>query len=386
MTNELINEYKDKLPGKLLRDLEKELASNNVSKKELEEVLEELKKAYETSKIHAGEAIGIITAESFGEPSTQMTLNVFHFAGVSEMSVSAGLPRLIEIFDARETIKTPMMNVYLDSPHNKDPVSVKKVAGLIKEVKLSDVASNFFINVQKSQVEVILNKRKMRQFSLNEKDVLSKVSKAFKDSNARLGVGKILLNIKNEGNYLVELYKLKEKTKDTIIAGVKGVKQVLPVKSGNEFMILTAGSNLKETFKISEVDAYRTTSNDVHEVKKVLGVEAARQTIINEALKVIGDQGIDVDIRHIMFIADVITNSGKIKGVTRSGITGEKESVLARASFETPIKHIVNASLIGEEDKLNSVIENVMLNQPVPLGTGLPDLVIKMKGEKDELK
>ena len=71
----------------------------------------------------------------------------------------------------------------------------------------------------------------------------------------------------------------------------------------------------------------------------------------------------------MMLMADIITNSGKIRGITRSGITSEKESVLARASFETPIKHIINASLIGEVDKLNSVIENVMLNQPVPLGT-----------------
>ena len=85
-----------------------------------------------------------------------------------------------------------------------------------------------------------------------------------------------------------------------------------------------------------------------------------------------------------MFIADVMTTSGMIKGITRSGITGEKKSVLARASFETPLKHIINASLIGEEDELNSVIENVMLNQPVPLGTGLPDLVAKMKSEEEK--
>ncbi|HLD03102.1 MAG TPA: DNA-directed RNA polymerase subunit A'', partial [Candidatus Nanoarchaeia archaeon] len=68
--------------------------------------------------------------------------------------------------------------------------------------------------------------------------------------------------------------------------------------------------------------------------------------------------------------------------ITRSGITGEKKSVLARASFETPLKHIINASLVGEEDELNSVIENVMLNQPVPVGTGLPDLVTKVKKEE----
>jgi DNA-directed RNA polymerase subunit A" len=83
-----------------------------------------------------------------------------------------------------------------------------------------------------------------------------------------------------------------------------------------------------------------------------------------------------------MFLADVMTVTGTVKGITRSGITSEKESVLARASFETPIKHIINAALIGEHDPLNSVVENVILNQPVPLGTGLPKLVVKSKKTK----
>ena len=86
----------------------------------------------------------------------------------------------------------------------------------------------------------------------------------------------------------------------------------------------------------------------------------------------------------MMLIADLMTNSGVIKGVTRSGITSEKESVLARASFETPINHLISASLRGEIDYLNSVVENVMLNQPVPVGTGLPGLVTKMEKEGDE--
>ena len=118
------------------------------------------------------------------------------------------------------------------------------------------------------------------------------------------------------------------------------------------------------------------------EIRSILGIEAARQSIINEALKVIEDQGLDVDIRHIMFLSDAMTVTGQIKGITRGGITSEKESVLARASFETPIKHIINASLIGERDNLNSVIENVILNQPVPLGTGLTGLVVKSKANK----
>ncbi len=75
-----------------------------------------------------------------------------------------------------------------------------------------------------------------------------------------------------------------------------------------------------------------------------------------------------------MLVADTMCISGKLNGITRYGVVREKSSVLARASFETPIKHIVNASLVGEVDDLNSVVENVMLNQAVPVGTGLPGL------------
>ncbi|MBW2993771.1 DNA-directed RNA polymerase subunit A'', partial [Candidatus Woesearchaeota archaeon] len=128
-----------------------------------------------------------------------------------------------------------------------------------------------------------------------------------------------------------------------------------------------------------EVDKTRTTTNDIYEITAMLGIEAARQAIINEVYKVIEAQGIAVDIRHIMLVSDAMCTMGGIRGITRYGIVREKASVLARASFETPIKHIINAALIGEVDKLDSVIENVMLNQPVPVGTGLPGLITKVK-------
>jgi DNA-directed RNA polymerase subunit A" len=107
---------------------------------------------------------------------------------------------------------------------------------------------------------------------------------------------------------------------------------------------------------------------------KVFGIEAARQAIIDEVFKVIEAQALNVDIRHIMLVADTMCASGEIKGITRYGVVSEKSSILARASFETPIKHIINAALVGEIDFLNSVVENVMLNQAVPVGTGLPGL------------
>jgi DNA-directed RNA polymerase subunit A" len=142
---------------------------------------------------------------------------------------------------------------------------------------------------------------------------------------------------------------------------------------------MTSGSNLSEVLQIDGVDSHRTTTNNIFEIQEVLGVEAARQAIIDEVFNVIENQGLNVDVRHIMLVADTMCVLGMIKGITRYGVVSEKSSVLARASFETPIKHIINAALVGENDTLNSVIENVMLNQPVPIGTGVPKLVTKKK-------
>jgi len=187
----------------------------------------------------------------------------------------------------------------------------------------------------------------------------------------------ITLKLK-EDNSINELYKLKERIKEVPISGIKGIKQVLPVKRRDEFLIITAGTSLKKVLELDFVDATRTTSNDIYEILSVLGVEATRQAIIDEVYKVIEAQGLNIDIRHIMLVADTMTVLGDVKGITRYGVISEKASVLARASFETPIRHIVNAALKGQVDHLNSVVENVMLNQAVPVGTGLPGLKVKI--------
>ena len=307
------------------------------------------------------------------------TLNVFHFAGVAEVSVTQGLPRLIEILDARKEISTPSMEIYLKSSLSKDPKEVKRGAALIKETKLHEIVSSFSINLSKLQVELELDKAMMRDLKITEDYVEKTLVESLKNVKVKSQDGVIVLKVEAEENELMETYKLKEKVKNLYIKGVKGIEQVLPVKNNQEFVIITSGSNLKDVLEIEDVEDTRTVTNDVFEALAVLGVEAARQVVINEAVKVIEDQGLDVDVRHIMLIADAMTQSGDVKGITRGGITGEKKSVLARASFETPMKHLVGASLAGEEDELNSVIENVMLNQPVPVGTGLPDLVAKMR-------
>ena len=211
-----LQDYNDRIPGAILENLKKELQNGSVSQKNVEKILTLLEDNYRKTKIDFGESIGIITAESFGEPSTQMTLNVFHFAGVAEMSVSVGLPRLIELFDARRTIKTPMMSVYIKNPYNKDANKIRKIAALIKEIKLREVATDFIINIPKLQVEVLLNNKKMKRFGLDEKTVIALIGENLKNVEARSGTDKIILRPKNSENELLDLYKIKEKAKRKI--------------------------------------------------------------------------------------------------------------------------------------------------------------------------
>ena len=370
MVHKDLKEYVGKLPESLIQKIE-EICPASKIKKVAQLVFEE----YEAAKINPGESVGLVAAQSIGEPGTQMTLNTFHFAGVAEMNVTMGLPRIIEILDGRKTIKTPMMEVFLKTPYNKGK-DIREIASRLKETKVGEVISEVQINLAEMKINCEFNQDKLRELGINIKKIAEVLDKAFKEVKAKIEDDTVALKLKEEGS-INELYKLKEKIKDVPVSGIKGITQVLPVKRKDEFLIITAGTNLKKVLDLDFVDPTRTISNDIYEIAAVLGIEATRQSIIDEVFKVIEAQGLNIDIRHIMLVADTMTVSGSIKGITRYGVVSEKASVLARASFETPIRHIVNAALIGETDYLNSVVENVMLNQAVPVGTGLPGLKVK---------
>lgn len=367
--------YMDKLPPKLIREIEESLPKKTAQSK-VEKVFARVLEEYEKMHIEPGEGVGIIAAESIGEPGTQMTLNTFHFAGVSEMNVTVGLPRIIEILDAKKKISTPMMEIHLKKPYNKGK-DIKKLAMSIKETKLNDMVTRFVINPLQLSIEITLDEERLSEFDLTPLDIKKKIKRSFKSFSTDVSKNQIVITSSKQKVDIKELYRLKEKIRLAFIKGVKNIKQVLPVRKDEEFIIVTSGTSLHRVLLRPEVDADRTTSNDIHEVAAVLGIEAARETIMREVLNVIETQGLNVDVRHIMLVADTMCASGVVKGITRYGVVQDKSSVLARASFETPIRHLVAASLSGEIDYLTSVVENVMLNQPVPVGTGLPKLVAK---------
>jgi len=326
-------------------------------------------------KVLPGEAVGVVTAQSFGEASTQMVLNVFHHAGVAQMQITQGLPRLIEILDARKQPSTPLMELYLDKDSNNEK-DARVIAEKIKEVKLEEITSGIKIDFGNKKIEIVLDPKGLRSVHVGAQKIIDRLNeKGFEVKGRDM---RITINVPDLSYKAI--YKLKEKLKDTIISGIKGLSQVVVAKRDRDYVILTAGSNLSDILTVKGINKNKIFSNDIHDVANVLGIEAARQTIINEISKVIEGQGLDINMRHLKLVADAMTSTGVVKGITRMGIISEKASILARATFETPDKQFINATIQGARDELKSVIENILLNQPIPVGTGLPGLLVEVTG------
>ena len=375
--DKIFAKYQDKLPKSILDEV-KENLPKGVKEDRVERILSAVMEEYQGCLAVPGESVGVISAESIGEPGTQMTLNTFHFAGVSEMNVTTGLPRLIEVLDGRKTISSELMHLYLKPPFNKGK-DIKKVSESLKELTLDDFIKEIDTNLVESRLDIVLDPAKLKLLHTTAEALVTALKKSIKAFEFKVEGNHIQVVQTGKDKDVSILYKLKEKLKKVYVFGLKGVSQVLVVKKDDEYVAITAGSNLKDALKLDFVDETRSYTNDLYEMEKLYGIESVRELIIRELMSVIDGQGLNVDVRHIMLVADTMCMSGKLQGINRYGIVKEKPSILARASFETPMAHLINASLQGERDPLGSVIENVMLNQPVPIGTGLPGLIIKTK-------
>lgn len=372
-----LEEAKKILPPKIINDLKNAFKEFKLSSSQKRKALNLIVDIYRKSCFEPGEAIGVVAAQSISEPGTQMTMRTYHVAGAAEIQVTLGLPRLIEIFDARRSPKTPMMIVYLQRRYNTRE-KAQKVAANIQETKLKDITTQPSIDLLRMQIEIPLDMSILRERSIKPNKIVDKLKETIKGISIKSTKGKIVIKPETELS-IKDLQKLKMKVLKSHIKGVKNVSHIIVTQSDSEWVINTLGSNLGKVLEIKGVDITRTTSNNIHEILKILGVEAARQSIINEAVKTLKTGGLDIDIRHIMLVADVMTADGKIKAIGRYGVAGAKGSVLARANFEETIKHLTRAATNAEIDKLESVIENVMINQVVPVGTGMFDLTFRPK-------
>lgn len=374
-------ELPDSMKEDLIGEIKEADKKYDLKEDELDKIIEESTRRYRQNKVQEGEPVGIVTAQSIGEPGTQMTLNTFHFAGVAEIDVTLGLPRIIEIVDARKSIKTPTMTIYLKEEYSKDREDVLEVTKDIESTNIEDLAKSTTFDRLETRYEVELDEYEMEEKDLVPEDVVKKLKSKIKNAEIWDEDYNIYME-PDDKSQLENLRRLIKRANKKRIRGISGINRTLVRKEGDEYIIQTEGSNLKQVLKIPEVDNSRTITNDLWEIQKVLGIEAVRNTIISEIVDTMEDQGLEVDMRHIMLVSDLMTHKGELKQIGRHGIAGEKQSVLARASFEETTKNLLKAAKKGEVDELNGVVENVLVGQPIPVGTGTVDL--KMKGQGGE--
>ncbi len=364
-----------RLPPKVQGELETKIAGLVISKKEFDLILDNVIESYERSLVEPGEAVGTVAAQSIGEPGTQMTLRTFHYAGVAELSVTQGLPRLIEIVDARNNPSTPTMKIHLKEDITSDREEARRIARDIEMVRVESVASNFSIDLLRQAIDIRLDPELMEDKGLTVEEIGTAIQAKIK-AKGEVETGENTIYVYPANDTLAELQRLNEKIRDVRVKGINNVTHVVIRKESEGYVLYTEGSNLQDALEVEGVDSHRVYTNNLREIFQVLGIEATRNSIIKEAMSVLNEQGMDVDIRHIILVADMMTADGTIRQIGRHGISGSKNSALARAAFEVTVSHLLGAGITGTKDPLRGITENVILGQLIPLGTGAIDLLM----------
>ncbi len=402
-------------------------------------VMGEIETQFQKSIVHPGEMVGVVAAQSIGEPATQMTLNTFHYAGVSSKNVTLGVPRLKEILNVAKNIKTPAMTVFLDPEVASDIEKAKIVQSAIEHTTLKNVTSSteiyydpdprttvieddydtveayFAIPDQKVEesidkqspwlLRLELDRAKMLDKQLTMAQVAEKISQNFgedlfviwSDDTADKLI--IRCRVVRDPKSLDEdadaeedqiLKRIEAHMLESIsLRGIPGITRVFMMqhkvshpdetgefKQGKEWVLETDGVNLADVMAVPGVDSTRTYSNDFIEVLSVLGIEATRSSLYKEILNVIAFDGSYVNYRHMALLVDVMTSRGHLMAITRHGINRSDTGALMRCSFEETVEILLDAAAAAELDDCKGISENVMLGQMAPLGTGSFDLMV----------
>ncbi|KAF5198458.1 DNA-directed RNA polymerase subunit beta' [Thalictrum thalictroides] len=396
-------------------------------------VIGEIETRFLQSLVAPGEMIGCVAAQSIGEPATQMTLNTFHYAGVSSKNVTLGVPRLREIINVAKKIKTPSLSVYLKPGVNEIKERAKNVQCALEYTTLGNVTETTevwydpdptstiiaedvdFVRLYNEMpdedvdpqkispwlLRIELNREMMIHKNLSMEDVAAKIKLEFhddltciySDDNAENLVLRIrimndevpkdVLQDKDEEDD-VFLKKIESNIlTDMALQGIPDISKVY-IKSTKtkkfvenegfvtetEWMLETEGVNLLAVMCHEDVDARRTKSNHLIEVIETLGIEAVRRSLLDELRAVISFDGSYVNYRHLAILCDTMTYRGHLMAITRHGINRNDTGPMMRCSFEETTDILLDAAMYAETDHLKGVTENIMLGQLAPIGTG----------------
>ncbi|OTF70133.1 DNA-directed RNA polymerase III subunit RPC1-like protein [Euroglyphus maynei] len=301
------------------------------------------------SRIDPGTAIGAICAQSIGEPTTQMTLKTFHFAGVASMNITQGVPRITEIINATKNPSTPFIKAHLIDPTSVELAENVKLK--IENVYLDQICEKIYQtfidgflcyilklnqSVYKQVSEMFIVNRNnylilILQLHLNENMVQEAINAQLKPDICKIifPYVKIFPNVRRM-IYLPRMFE--DDLAKVFISGNRHVQRATIHEDGGKYYLMIEGNGFLHILGTDGVDSRLTNSNNIHEVAAVLGIEAARATIISEIKTTMKGHGITIDERHLMLLADTMTASGHVVGMTRSGFSKVKSSTIKMAS------------------------------------------------------
>jgi DNA-directed RNA polymerase II subunit RPB1 len=418
-----------------------------IQEEEYKSLVNNIKYLFEKSRISAGEMVGAVAAQSIGEPATQMTLNTFHYAGVSAKSNTRGIPRLRELLGVTKNLKSPSSTIHLKSnfrnnqgksqyAKNKieytvirdiviktqifyDPKNTvyeteieedKGILDIYREFLLMEKGEEFeFEETAPWVIRFTFNKELMMENGIVMEDVYLAISNydneklqfIYSDDNSKQLIGRLsikadlkgsedeLLNGLSDQTDVLSIFKKVQEDilNNVIIKGIKGIRNIVMsekttyIKENDEivqkkpWVLETDGVNLLEIFNSPFVDFTKTYSNDILEVFNVLGVEAARNILIEEITSVMSDASY-INNRHIELLCDIMTNKGYLTAINRQGINRGDTGPLAKCSFEDTTDQLIKAGIFGEKDKLNGVSSNIMMGQTIKAGTGMCNILL----------
>ncbi|MFH1240495.1 MAG: DNA-directed RNA polymerase subunit A'' [Candidatus Diapherotrites archaeon] len=379
--NEIESSYKEELwesspiPKIVLDEIAILAENKKLSKEKTDRLIDQVKHRWNWLKAEPGECVGIIAAQSLGEPGTQLTLRTKHYAGAAEVSVGSGIQRVEEIVDGRSKAKYPTMTIYLNDDIRGNEAAATKFAKLLIDVRIQDVVK-LYEDFEKNKFTLELLEDEIKDRNFDEKELLEIIKENVKGVKGKQRKNTIEFEFPSK-EPLLKIRKIILKLMKVKVHGIKGIDKTIVSEKNGEYRIKTSGSNLKAVLKMKEIDPTRTITNDIMEICKVLGLEAGRRMVVQELTRTLDENDIRVDVRHHILLADAMTFQGEIKGIVRTGITRGKSSPFARAAFEETTKHLLDAAFKGEVEYLQGVVENIIVGQPIKVGTGIVELVMR---------
>ena len=371
------------LPKYMITKIENFCEKEKIVGKAKEKFYDKCKEYYDDNLVAIYEPVGILTPHSLCEPATQMTLRTKHYAGAIEVSVGSGIKRLEELVDARNKTKYPITTIFIRDDFKKDK---KSLDGYLKKIiykKLSDIVEIKEDLVNK-KITVNYNPKLLQEYDLTTDDLHKQIKSALKLCTIKDEKDSFEVLFKDQSPLTIRKYFIK--LLEMGFLGIQGIEDAIISDEFGEVVIKTQGSNLKQIFNLDFVDVYRTYTNDVFEIYKMFGIEAARSLLLREIATTYAGSKINVDLRHILLLVDAMCYDGEVLGVVRSGIVSTKKSPLARAAFEQTEKVLFNSALYGEEETFEGVVENVIAGLPINIGVGRVELEVDFEKIKKDVK